>query len=85
LQLFCLQFVSHLTAIDSGAKRRKGAVDIVDDDGILEDIVITSASAPSATRREEKTRDINAFFDEVQPVTLRDGTTKRYRICKNCP
>ena len=77
--------MSRLTAIDSGAKRRKGAVDIVDDDGILEDIVVTSASAPSVTRREEKTRDINAFFDEVQPVTLRDGTTKWYRICKNCP
>jgi hypothetical protein len=81
----CLQFLSCLTAADPGTKRRKGAVDIVDDDGILEDIVLTSTSAPSATRREEKTRDINAFFNEVQPVTLRDGTTKRYRICKKCP
>ena len=77
--------MSHLTAIDSGAKRRKGAVDIVDNDGTLEDIVITSASAPSATRCEEKKCDINAFFDEVQPVTLRNGTTKWYCICKNCP
>jgi hypothetical protein len=77
--------VSHLTPVDSGTKYHKGAVDIVDDDGILEDIVIISTSAPLATCHEGKTHDINALFDEVQPITLHDGTTKWYCICKNCP
>lgn len=70
----CLQFLSCLTAADPGTKCRKGAVDIVNDDGILEDIVLTSTSAPSATHCEEKTWDINAFFNEVQPIT--------FRVCK---
>jgi hypothetical protein len=48
--------------------------------------VVTSTSASSATRRrEDKTRDVNAFFEEAQLVPVGDGSTKRYRICKNCP
>lgn len=76
---------SYLTALVSGAKRRKATVDTVDNNDILEDIIITSTSASSKTPREDKTRDINAFFDEAQPVTAADGSTKQYRICKNCP
>ena len=70
----------------SGAKHLKGASDTVDDDGILEDIVLTSTSASAATRcREAKTHDVNAFFEEAQLVPVGDGSTKQYRICKNCP
>jgi hypothetical protein len=46
----------------SGAKHHKGASDTVENNGILEDIVLTSTSASAATRCEEKTRDVNAFF-----------------------
>jgi hypothetical protein len=69
----------------SGAKHHKGASDTVDNDGILEDIVLISTSTSAATRREEKTCDVNAFFEEAQLVTVGDGSTKRYCICKNCP
>jgi hypothetical protein len=72
-----------LISVESGSKRPKGTANTVDDDGILEDIVVTSTSA--ATRREDKTRDVNAFFEEAQLVTIGDGSKKRYRICKNCP
>jgi hypothetical protein len=75
---------SELITTGSGAKRRKAA-DSVDDNGVLDDIIVTSASGSMTTRREDKTRDVNAFFDEVQLVTLNGGSTKLYRICKNCP
>jgi hypothetical protein len=83
-QVPLLLIPSYLTALVSAAKRHKATVDTVDDDDILEDIVITSTSASSQTPREDKTRDVNAFFDEAQPVTAADGSTKQYRICKNC-
>ena len=66
-----------LTSTGSGLKRHKAA-EIVDSDGILVDIALTSASGPSTTRRDEKTRDVNAFFDEPKLMTLGDGSTKLY-------
>jgi len=72
-----------LTSTGSGPKRCKAA-DVIDSDDILIDIAVTSAAKPSTTRRDEKTRDVNAFFDEPKLVTLGDGSTKLYRICKHC-
>ena len=81
---------NHLTDCESGTKRRKSTAittdsNGIDDDSILEDIVVTTTSASSASRCEDKTRDVNAFFDEARLFTLQDGSTKCYRICKNCP
>jgi hypothetical protein len=57
----------------------------VDADGILVDIDVTEVAVggPKA-RREDASRDINAFFDDPHPVTLSDGRTKSYRNCKKC-
>ena len=74
---------SQLTVIESGPKRRKG-VNTVDEDGVLEDIIVTSTSGPSSTRREEKTRDISVFFNDAQLVTLSNGSMKLYHFGKNC-
>jgi hypothetical protein len=69
-----------------GAKHHKGASDNVDEDGILEDIILTSTSVSAATHRcEAKTCDVDAFFEEAQLFPIGDGSTKRYRMCKNFP
>jgi hypothetical protein len=77
----CTDF--ELITTGSGAKCCK-ATDSVDDSGVLDDIVVTLASGSMATWHEDKTCDVNAFFNEAQLVTLNDGSTKLYCICKNC-
>ena len=52
---------NYLTDCESGTKRHKSTAittdsDGIDDDGILEDIVVTTTSASSASHREDKTR-----------------------------
>jgi hypothetical protein len=74
---------SKLIATGSGAKHRKAA-DSIDNSGVLDDIIVTLASGSTATQCEDKMRDLNAFFDEAQLITLNDGSMKLYRICKNC-
>ena len=76
---------NYLTDCESGTKHRKSTTittdsDGIDNDGILEDIVVMTTSASSASHHEDKTCDVNAFFDEAQLFTLQDGSKKSYRI-----
>jgi hypothetical protein len=80
---------NYLTDCESGTKHRKSTAittdsDGIDDDGIPEDIVVTTTSTSSASHHEDKTCDVNAFFNEAQLFTLQDGSAKCYCICKNC-
>jgi hypothetical protein len=75
---------AELTIIKSGSKCRKG-INIVVEDGVLEDIIVTSVSRSSVTHHEEKTCEVNTFFNDAQLVTLGNSSTKLYHFCKSCP
>jgi hypothetical protein len=55
------------------------------DDGIIFwDIELTGISSEPKARREDTSRDIQEFFDDVHTVTDADGKAKEYRNCKIC-
>jgi hypothetical protein len=50
--------------------------------GLLTDIQVMDIDNPQKDRREQRSHDINNFFEE--PL-IRDTDGKKYRKCKRCP
>jgi hypothetical protein len=57
----------------------------VNDDGIYQDISLTSITPAPRERRANKTRDVDAFFEPSVGVQQNDGSVKNFRTCKKCP
>jgi hypothetical protein len=57
----------------------------VDDDGIYQDISLTSITPAPRERRAGKTHDVDAFFESSVAVEQNDGSVKNLRTCKKCP
>jgi hypothetical protein len=58
--------------------------EVVDDDGIYQDISLTSITPAPRERRAGKTCDIDAFFKSSVAVQQNDGSVKNLRTCKKC-
>jgi hypothetical protein len=56
----------------------------VDDDGIYQDISLTSITPAPRERRAGKTRDVDTFFEPSVAVRQNDGSVKNLRTCKKC-
>ena len=60
------------------------ASEAVDDDGIYQDISLTSITPAPREHRAGKTRDVDAFFEPSMAVQQNDGSVKNLRTCKKC-
>jgi len=58
--------------------------EVVDDDGIYQDISLTSITPAPRERRVGKTRDVDAFFKSSVAVQQNDGSVKNLCTCKKC-
>jgi hypothetical protein len=56
----------------------------VDDDGIYQDISLSSITPAPREPRAGKTRDVDAFFESSVAVQQIDGSVKNLRTCKKC-
>jgi hypothetical protein len=66
------------------AKRPRVETDVVDNEGLLKDVDVQSAKA-SGISREDKSRDIDEFFEIAVDRIGTNGVTKKHRMCKKCP
>jgi hypothetical protein len=66
------------------AKRPRYDPDVVDSEGLLEDVDVQSVRN-AGTSREDKSRDIDEFFEAPVERLGKNGVTKKYRKCKTCP
>lgn len=55
----------------------------MDEDGILADVDVQSITDTQPSR-EDKTVDIDAFFEKPFKCAGKSGTIKDHRKCKNC-
>ena len=66
------------------AKRPRFETDIVDSEGLLEDVDVQSTKVIGSSC-EDKSRDIDEFFAAPVDRIGTNGATKKHRLCKLCP
>ena len=58
--------------------------EVVDDDGIYQEISLTSITPAPREHRVGKTHDVDAFFKPSVAVQQNDGSVKNLCTCKKC-